>query len=220
VATSPVRSLKEMGHRFAGRTTGAFYFALFLICAGTLMYEVVLTRLLSVFCWYYLAFVSISMAMFGMTAGALAVQLCPVWFHHDYVPKRLVQATFAMAISMPLVRVTVLAVPLEISRAVETFFSFLLFSALIAVPFFFSGVAVCISLTRTQFPIGRVYFADLFGAAAGCLAAVLLLTLIDAPSGIFVISCLLFISAAAYATYEVQLRRGAEAAPASGHGPR
>lgn len=99
------------------------------------MYEVVLTRLLSVLCWYYLAFVSISMAMFGMTAGALAVQLQSDWFHRENVPKRLVQATFAMAISLPLVLVTVLAVPLEISRAVETFFSFLLFSALIAVPF-------------------------------------------------------------------------------------
>ena len=201
-----VRSLKEVGHRFGGRSHLAFYFGLFLICASTLMYEVVLTRLLSVLCWYYLAFVSISMAMFGMTAGALAVQLQSDWFHRENVPKRLVQATFAMAISLPLVLVTVLAVPLEISRAVETFFSFLLFSALIAVPFFFSGVTVCVSLTRTPFPIGRVYFADLFGAAAGCLAAVVLLRVMDAPSGIFVISCLLFLSAAAYATYAGDLR--------------
>src|SRR3974390_454893 len=52
-----------------------FFTGLFLLCASTLMYEVVLTRLLSVVCWYYLAFVSVSMAMFGMTVGALAVQL-------------------------------------------------------------------------------------------------------------------------------------------------
>ena len=58
----------------------AFFIGLSLICASTLMYEVVLTRMLSVLCWYYLAFVSISMAMFGMTAGALAVQLRPDWF--------------------------------------------------------------------------------------------------------------------------------------------
>jgi spermidine synthase len=165
------------------------------------MYEVVLTRMLSVLCWYYLAFVSISMAMFGMTAGALAIQLLPQWFKPGDISKRLAQAAFAMAVSMPITLVVMLAVPLEIALAVETLFSFLLFSAVIAVPFFFSGVVVCLSLTRTPFPIGRIYFADLVGAGAGCLASVALLMLIDAPSGIFVISALLFLGAACYATY-------------------
>ena len=50
---------------------GAFFAGLLALCAGTLMYEVVLTRVLSVVSWYYLAFVSVSMAMFGMTAGAV-----------------------------------------------------------------------------------------------------------------------------------------------------
>ncbi len=171
----------------------SFYAGLFLVCASTLMYEVVLTRLLSVLCWYYLAFVSISMAMFGMTAGALAVQLRPGWFKPGDVSSRLASTAFAMALSMPLA--------LVISLALQTLFSFLLFSAVIAVPFFFSGVVVCLSLTRTPFPIGRVYFADLMGAGAGCLASVLLLKLIDAPSGILAISALLFLGAACYATY-------------------
>ncbi len=78
----------------------AFYFGLSLICASTLMYEVVLTRLLSVLCWYYLAFVSISMAMFGMTAGALVVQLRPGWFKPSDISCRLARAAFAMAVSM------------------------------------------------------------------------------------------------------------------------
>jgi spermidine synthase len=189
------------GRRSGRRTMVAFYFGLSLICACTLMYEVVLTRLLSVLCWYYLAFVSISMAMFGMTAGALAVQLFPGWFKPSDISSRLAQAAFAMAVSMPVALVIMLAVPLDVSLAVETLFSFLLFSAVIAVPFFFSGVVVCLSLTRTPFPIGRVYFADLVGAGAGCLASVLLLKLIDAPSGIFAISALLFLGAACYATY-------------------
>lgn len=179
----------------------AFFVGLSLLCASTLMYEIVLTRLLSVLCWYYLAFVSISMAMFGMTAGALVTQLRPDWFDRNQIPNRLAQATFAMAVSMPLALIILLAIPLEISFAVQTLFSFLLVSAVIAVPFFFSGVAVCVSLARSPFPVGRVYFADLFGAAAGCLGAVWLLSLIDAPSAIFVISSLLFVSAAAYATY-------------------
>jgi spermidine synthase len=189
--------------RLAAETSpsSAFFTGLALTCAGTLMYEIVLTRILSVLCWYYLAFVSISTAMFGMTAGALFVQMRPDWFGVGEIPRRLAQVTFALAVSMPLALVTLLAVPLEISRSLETVFSFLVFSTIIAVPFFFSGVTVCISLTRTQLPIGRIYFADLFGAGAGCLGAVGLLKLIDAPSGIFAISSLLFLGSAAYTIY-------------------
>ena len=165
------------------------------------MYEIVLTRLLSVLCWYYLAFVSISMAMFGMTAGALAVQFRPGWFEPAEVSRRLAQAAFAAGVSMPVALLIMFAVPVDISLSAETLFSFLLFSAVIAVPFFFSGVVVCLSLTRTRFPIGRIYFADLAGAGAGCFASVLLLKVVDAPSGIFAISALLLLGAACYAAY-------------------
>ena len=178
-----------------------FLLGLFLLCASTLMYEVVLTRLLSVTTWYYIAFVSISMAMFGMTAGALSIQLRPDWFTEDQVHRRLAQAAMATAISMPLSMMTMLAIPVDVSLALQTVYSFLLLSAVISAPFFFSGVAVCLSLTRSPFPMGRVYFTDLAGAALGCLASVLLLMTIDAPSTIFVISAVLFVSAAAYGAY-------------------
>jgi len=68
-----------------------FLGGLFFLSAGTLMYEIVLTRLLSVLSWYYLAFVSVSMAMLGMTAGALFVQLRPHLFPRRLVASRLRQ---------------------------------------------------------------------------------------------------------------------------------
>ena len=136
----------------------AFFLGLLLLCASTLMYEIALTRLLSVVSWYYLAFVSISMAMFGMTAGALAVQFRPDLFTDDLIPRRLVQSALAMAISLPLSLMTMLAVPLYTSFAAQTVYNFLLFSAIISVPFFFSGIAVCLSLTRMPFPDGPHLF--------------------------------------------------------------
>ena len=185
----------------------AFFLGLLLLCASTLMYEIALTRLLSVVSWYYLAFVSISMAMFGMTAGALAVQFRPDLFTDDVIPRRLAQSALAMAISLPLSLMTMLAVPLYTSFAAQTAYNFLLFSAIISVPFFFSGIAVCLSLTRMPFPMGRIYFADLMGAAAGCIGSVVLLGLLDAPSAIFMISALLFSSAALYSAYSLETRR-------------
>src|SRR5919106_792048 len=52
-----------------------FYAGLFLITACTLMLQVVQTRILSVVAWYHLAFFAISMAMFGLTAGAVWLYL-------------------------------------------------------------------------------------------------------------------------------------------------
>ena len=49
------------------------YGGVFLICGSVTALQVLETRLLSVTSFYYLAFLSISMAMFGMTAGAVWV---------------------------------------------------------------------------------------------------------------------------------------------------
>jgi hypothetical protein len=183
----------------------SFLAGLFLLSSGTMMYEVVLTRLLSVVSWYYLAFVSVSTAMSGMTAGALFVQLDQRRFSKDQLPRRVVQASLAMAVSMPLTLMTMLAVPIEVAYALETIYSFLLFSAIIAVPFFFSGIAVCICLTRSPFPIGKVYFVDLLGAAVGCVGAVAILSIIDAPSAMLAIGALLFLASAAFSAHARQI---------------
>jgi hypothetical protein len=53
-----------------------------------------------------------------------------------------------------------------------------------SIPFFFSGIVVSLALTRSPFPIGRVYGADLLGAALGCLGVLLLLNHTDGPSAI------------------------------------
>src|ERR1035441_9573102 len=56
------------------------------------------------------------------------------------------------------------------------------------------------------FPMGRIYFADLMGAASGCIGSVILLGLIDAPSAIFMLSALLFSSGALYSVYARESR--------------
>src|SRR5271156_700879 len=182
--------------------TLSFLSGLFLLSAGTLMYEVVLTRLLSVLSWYYLAFVSVSMAMLGMTAGALFVPLRPHLFQRGSVASRLRQFSLAMAVATPLAVVTMMAIPIDLVPAIESLYAFVLFCAIIATPFVFSGIAICLSLTRSDFPIGRVYFVDLVGAAAGSGGSIALLELLDAPSAMFAISGILFLGVQAFASFE------------------
>src|SRR5438128_1950688 len=56
------------------------YVGIFLISMATLMLEILLTRIFSVTLYSHLAFVAVSVAMFGMTVGAVMVYLAPTWF--------------------------------------------------------------------------------------------------------------------------------------------
>jgi len=53
------------------------YAGVFLAALANLMYEMLLTRIFSVTMWYHFAFMAISMAMLGMSAGALVIFLFP-----------------------------------------------------------------------------------------------------------------------------------------------
>ena len=178
----------------------AFYGGLFLLSASTMIYEIMLARLLSVVTWYYLALAAVGMAMSGMTAGALVVQLKPSFFEQALHDRRVRQGASAMALALPLGLIGMLAVPVTISRSIETIFSFALFTVFAGLPFFFSGIVVCLALTRSPLPTGKLYLADLFGAAAGCVSSIVLLEALGAPGAIFACSAIGFLSAAAFAT--------------------
>src|SRR5207249_6154056 len=53
-----------------------------------------------------------------------------------------------------------------------------------AVPFVFSGVCVCLALTRFPGQVGRLYAADLAGASLACVVVIYLLKLVDGPTAI------------------------------------
>ena len=65
------------------------YLGVFTLTLATLMYEVLLTRIFSVTMWYHFAFVAISVAMFGMTAGAVLVYLFPNYFSQERTKQQL-----------------------------------------------------------------------------------------------------------------------------------
>ena len=70
------------------------YAGLFLLTMATLMHEILLTRIFSVTLWYHFAFVAISVAMFGMTVGAVWVYLNPDRYPVERAPRQL--ATHAL----------------------------------------------------------------------------------------------------------------------------
>lgn len=167
-----------------------YYPGIFLVCLSTMMLQILLTRIFSAAVKYHFAFVAISIAMFGMTVGALIVYLRPRLFQADRAPFQL--AIWSLGFSLTIVLSFLLhrGSPLSLSGApVDASTPMLILTYLvIATPFVFSGVVVTVLLTQFTREIGRLYAADLTGAATGCLLLILTLRLTDGVTAIFVVA--------------------------------
>ncbi len=159
-----------------------FYLGVALITASTLILQVVQTRILSVVAWYYLAFFVISMAMFGLTVGAVWVYLKRDRFTPDTLAGDLVSYSLLYSVAASVALLVQLCLPPLVAATVTSLVTWIALSVSLAAPFFCSGVVVSLALTRSPYPVGRVYGVDLAGAAAGCLAALALIGVTDGPS--------------------------------------
>lgn len=174
------------------------YLGLALVTMATLMYEIALTRIFSVTLWYHFAFVAISVALFGMTVGALLVHHRPAWFTDAVVGRRLAQFSLAFAVSIPVCFVTQLALPMSPHLTLVGLWSVLLTCIIISVPFVLSGVVVALVLTRFAERVNRLYAADLAGAALGCVILVALLQRIDGPSAVIAVAAVAALGSVAF----------------------
>jgi len=162
------------------------YTALFVIALATLAFEITLSRILSVVTWYHLSFFAISVAMLGMTAGAITVFLWDKSIDIDGVIKKVRRACAGFGISAPFSIAAACYLPLNNAGMTidvgKVFINFLLITSAISLPFYFSGIAVSALLTKYPLPVNRLYTADLLGASAGCIVVLIGLSTIDTPS--------------------------------------
>src|SRR5689334_24962675 len=85
----------------------ATYVGLFLTTLSLLQLEMFLTRIFSVTMWYHFAFMAISLAMFGLAAGAIFVEMLEKRDPHATLARTgllfaLTSATcFALKLSLP-----------------------------------------------------------------------------------------------------------------------
>ena len=182
------------------RAAAGTYIGLFLVTLATLMHETLLTRIFSVTMWYHFAFVAISVALFGMTVGALIVYLVPGRFPASRTNDRLIAFSLLFGVSIVVSFLTQLSVPFVPKWSLPGVYSVGFLYLVISVPFVFSGICVCLALTRFPQQISRLYAADLIGAAVGAIALVWLLNRIDAPSAVIAIAVLPCVAAFCFAT--------------------
>src|SRR5580698_1387718 len=126
-----------------------FYFGVFLVTASGLMLQIIQTRLLSVVLWYYLAFLVISLAMFGITAGSLWVYLRRQRFSERTLSHDLTYFSSVLAIATALCGAVQMSLAPAGAATVTTMVVACELAACLAIPFFLSGVVISLALTRS-----------------------------------------------------------------------
>lgn len=155
-----------------------------LIALATLLLQISLTRVFSLLIWYHFAFLAISLALLGFTAGGVIVFLRPS-LTDARLPAR--SAWLSAGFGAASLAALLVACRLPFERSVlenaKQFLSFVALIALVVVPFVLSGIVIAGNLVAHVRRAGRLYFADLVGSGAGCLLAVPLLDRLGGGAG-------------------------------------
>lgn len=163
------------------RAQGRYCVAIFILAAATLSYQILITRFFSVMLYYHFAFAAISLAMLGLTRGAMQVYADAERYAPERVADEFARHAAWFALSGAAAMVAFLCVPLvvpapyvAVTLALTTF-AFVL-------PFTESGICITLLLTRLPFGGGWLYASDLTGAAFGCLGVIFVLLAVDPVS--------------------------------------
>ncbi len=171
------------------QTSFRTYLGVFLIALSMLMLEVTLTRIFSLILFYHFAVLSISLALFGSAAAGVMIYLFPGYFQKENSGTMLTFLSLVYSVSVVVSFVIFLQIPTgywDISFG--NFVTLSLTYAVLALPFFFGGLCLSLVLKTFAFQVSLVYFADLIGAASGCLLALLFLNLLGGPGTVFAVA--------------------------------
>jgi hypothetical protein len=174
-----------------------------LVSSSALLYQIAVTRLLSVVFWYHFAFLSISIAMLGLGASGVWLSQRPP------SPRALLRSLWLSGAAIPLsIVVLVNARPLVVALGLgETAW---LASAMLAmlVPMYTLGAAICVLLMSARgTAVAGMYAADLLGATLGAALVVPCLSWIETPRLLALLGVLPLLAAAAQAAVRTSGRR-------------
>ncbi|PCJ99382.1 MAG: hypothetical protein COA45_04910 [Zetaproteobacteria bacterium] len=173
----------------------SFYTAVFLLSGLVMALQILQSRIFSVTSWYHLSFLVISMAMFGLTMGALKIYKSKEEDQRKNYGLIARKHSIAFGFFILIGLTAQLFIPLISRDALQTFATLPVAAFATGIAYYHAGIAITVCLTRAPFPVGRTYGIDLLGAGLGCIGALLLMETVDTPSAILFLSSIAFVSA-------------------------
>jgi hypothetical protein len=163
---------------------------IFFISLSILMLELTLTRIFSVTMWYHFAFMSISIAMFGLGLSGIYIYLFPHQFKPYNVEKQLALSSLLFSTSIFISFVLQLQIPFIPEFSLKGFFSVGATYLAVSIPFFLGGLTISLALFHYRQIVGALYFSDLIGAGIGCILMIPILNLFGGPDAVLIIAIL------------------------------
>ena len=164
----------------------AAIYAIFMISASVLAYEVALMRVFAITQWHHLAYMVISVALLGFGASGTLLSLFQKSFRKraDFF-----LMLFSLFFSVSLVACLSLSqrIPFNLFLLIHDwhqFLNLLLFYLIFLVPFLLGATCIGIAFMKFSQRIGTLYGANLLGSGVGALAVVGLLFVLEPTSTI------------------------------------
>lgn len=165
------------------------YLGVFATACATLILEVALTRLFSIAYWYHFAFLVISIALLGFGASGTFLTLFKSLLNKPYKNLSIMSMVFSFSIIIVFLVCRIVPFdPARIAWDTKQIFYIFLYSLILSIPFFFSGLTISIAVSHLPHIINKIYFSDLIGAGIGALSVSFLFSLFEGPGVIIVAS--------------------------------
>jgi MFS family permease len=146
------------------------YLCVALTSMATLLLELSLTRIFSVVFYYHFAFLAISIALFGLGLGGVFSYVIAGWKGSLFAKLGRLSALNSLLV--------LLALAILLAQGDEpSNWQLALIYFTTSLPFILSGAILSLAVGETIAKVGRVYFFDLLGAAAGCFILLAMLVL-------------------------------------------
>lgn len=169
---------------------GILYPVVFLIGMSIIILEIGLTRVFSIALWHHFAFLSISIALFGLGVSGVFLTVRPQVLKQNFY-KTLVNFAWLLSLS----NLTAFFIFTRLNLDVRdlgnpvNLIKFVIFYLFLALPFFCGGCVMSAVISRKSEIVQKLYFFDLIGAGTGCIIVVFLISYLGGQ-GIIIISSL------------------------------
>jgi len=181
-------------------------FNIFLLAMSVLALEVALTRIFSFITFYHFTYLIISVAMLGFGAAGTYLTTHKMEDNTTAVDEFLARNAWRMGVTIVAAIILIPRIhfyPADIIfyKDYSNLISLLIIVFLTALPFFFGGICIGFIISHSGGTVNRIYFADLAGAASGCLLALLLINNLGGIATCFAIAAITMVVAAFSTVY-------------------
>jgi hypothetical protein len=154
----------------------------FLVSMSMLIFELLISRVMSPIAFYHFAFMAICLALFGITVGAVIVHvfkrsLSKNYSEALYIPSLLFSAT--VIINLACISQLRAFYRTDSSQMAPDILNLVLIFVSIALPLICLGVCMSIIFDRYAKEANRIYFINLIGASLGCLLFIPLINFLE-----------------------------------------